>query len=75
MREKKRIDLIVGASHTWKTVLAQKLLRKYKYSYYSTDLLKIEVIGGGNIKLTLEYDDKLEIYRKINEDFGKTLRA
>lgn len=75
MREKKRIDLIVGPSHTWKNVLAQKLLRKYKYSYLSIDLLKMGLIRSGNTKLTPEDDKELEIYRKINEDFEKTLRA
>ena len=28
------IVLITGASHTGKTLLAQKLLEKYKYPYY-----------------------------------------
>ncbi len=28
------IILITGASHTGKTVLAQKLLEKYKYPYF-----------------------------------------
>ena len=30
------IILITGASHTGKTLLAQKLLEKYKYPYLST---------------------------------------
>lgn len=35
------IILIAGASHTGKTVLAQKLLEKYKYPYLSIDHLKM----------------------------------
>ncbi len=31
--EKKMIILITGASHTGKTLLAQKMLEKYKYPY------------------------------------------
>ena len=34
------IILITGASHTGKTVLAQKLLEKYKYPYISIEHLK-----------------------------------
>ena len=37
------IVLITGASHTGKTVLAQKLLEKYKYPYLSIDHLKEEL--------------------------------
>ena len=35
------IILIAGASHTGKTVLAQKLLEKYKYPYLSIDHFKM----------------------------------
>ena len=35
------IILITGASHTGKTVLAQKLLQKYQYPYLSIDHLKM----------------------------------
>ena len=31
------IILITGASHTGKTLLAQKMLEKYKYPYLSID--------------------------------------
>lgn len=34
------IVLITGASHTGKTLLAQKLLEKYQYPYLSIDHLK-----------------------------------
>ena len=46
------IVLITGASHTGKTVLAQKLLEKYKYPYLSIDHLKMGLIRSGNTELT-----------------------
>ena len=46
------IVLITGASHTGKTVLAQKLLEKYKYPYLSIDHLKMGLIRSGNTSLT-----------------------
>lgn len=46
------IILIAGASHTGKTVLAQKLLEKYKYPYLSIDHLKMGLIRSGNTELT-----------------------
>lgn len=46
------IILITGASHTGKTVLAQKLLEKYKYPYLSIDHLKMGLIRSGNTTLT-----------------------
>ena len=52
------IILITGASHTGKTVLAQKLLEKYKYSYLSIDHLKMGLIRSGNSELTPMSDDK-----------------
>ena len=51
------IILITGASHTGKTVLAQKLLEKYKYPYLSIDHLKMGLIRSGNTELT-PCDDK-----------------
>ena len=52
------IVLITGASHTGKTALAQKLLEKYKYPYFSIDHLKMGLIRSGNTKLTPMSDDK-----------------
>lgn len=40
------IFLIGGESHTGKTLLAQKLLEKYFYSYLSLDHLKMGLIKG-----------------------------
>lgn len=51
------IILITGASHTGKTVFAQKLLEKYKYPYLSIDHLKMGLIRSGNTELTPMSDD------------------
>ena len=51
------IILIAGASHTGKTVLAQKLLEKYGYPYLSIDHLKMGLIRSGNTALTPMSDD------------------
>ncbi len=56
------IILITGASHTGKTLLAQKLLETYQYPYLSIDLLKMGLIRSGNTELTPEDDGKLEVY-------------
>lgn len=53
------IILITGASHTGKTLLAQRLLEKYKYPYLSIDHLKMGLIRSGNTKLTPEDDEAL----------------
>lgn len=46
------IVLITGASHTGKTLLAQRLLEKYKFPYLSIDHLKMGLIRSGNTALT-----------------------
>ena len=56
------VILITGASHTGKTVLAQKLLEKHKYPYLSIDHLKMGLIRSGYTKLTPEDDGKLTEY-------------
>ena len=56
------IILISGASHTGKTLLAQKLLEKYKYPILSIDLLKMGLTRSNNTSLTPEDDEKLEEY-------------
>jgi len=56
------IILITGASHTGKTVLAQKLLEKYKYPYLSIDHLKMGLIRSGYTNLTPEDDQELTDY-------------
>lgn len=56
------IILITGASHTGKTLLAQRMLEKYKYPYVSIDHIKMGLIRSGNTELTPEDDDKLTQY-------------
>ena len=51
------VILITGASHTGKTNLAQKLLKKYNYPYLSIDHLKMGLIRSGNTTLTPLSDD------------------
>lgn len=51
------IYLIAGASHTGKTVLAQKLLEKYGVPYLSIDHLKMGLIRSKNTELTPLSDD------------------
>nr|MBQ6241285.1 AAA family ATPase [Lachnospiraceae bacterium] len=56
------IILITGASHTGKTLLAQRMLEKYQYPYLSVDHLKMGLIRSGNTDLTPEDDDALTDY-------------
>ena len=63
------IIIVTGASHSGKTVLAQRMLEKYKYPYLSIDHLKMGLIRmkmglirSGNTDLTPEDDDELEGY-------------
>lgn len=52
------VILIAGASHTGKTLLAQRLLEKYHYPYLSIDHLKMGLIRSGNTRLAPEDDDQ-----------------
>ena len=56
------IILIGGASHTGKTLLAQRLLEKYHYPYLSIDHLKMGLIRSGYSDLTPMDDDWLTEY-------------
>ena len=56
------IILITGASHTGKTLLAQRMLEKYSYPYLSIDHLKMGLIRSGSTPLTPEDDDELVGY-------------
>lgn len=51
------VILIGGASHTGKTMLAQRLLERYRYPYLSIDHLKMGLIRSGYTDLTPEDDD------------------
>ena len=56
------ILILTGASHTGKTLLAQKLMEKYKYPYLSIDHLKMGLIRSGYTTLTPEDDEELTDY-------------
>ena len=56
------IILITGASHTGKTLLAQRMLERYRYPYLSIDHLKMGLIRSGQTKLTPADDDALTAY-------------
>ena len=57
------IILLAGASHTGKTLLAQRLLEKYGFPTLSIDHLKMGLIRSGQTSLTPEDDDeKLTAY-------------
>ena len=56
------IILITGASHTGKTVLAQRLLEKMKIPYLSIDHLKMGLVRSGQTDLTPEDDEALTAY-------------
>lgn len=56
------IVLITGTTHTGKTVLAQKLLEKYKFPYLSIDHLKMGLIKSNQTTLSATDDEKLTPY-------------
>lgn len=56
------VVLITGASHTGKTVLAQKLLETYGYPYFSLDHLKMGLIRSGYVTMTPFDDDAMTAY-------------
>lgn len=56
------IILIAGSSHTGKTLMAQKLLEKYKFPYLSIDHLKMGLIRSGKTTLTPNDNNELTAY-------------
>lgn len=56
------VILIAGATHTGKTVYAQKLLEKYQYPYLSMDHLKMGLIRSRQTQLTPMDDEELTHY-------------
>ena len=56
------IILIAGTTHTGKTVLAQKLLEKYKFPYLSIDHLKMGLIRSNQTAISVTDDEKLTPY-------------
>lgn len=67
------IILITGASHTGKTLLAQKFIDEYGYSCLSQDLMKMGLIRSGQTSLTPEDDCELVPYLwSITKEIIKT---
>ena len=56
------VILITGATHTGKTMLAQRMLERYGYPYLSIDHLKMGLIRSGQTDLSVEDDDALTAY-------------
>lgn len=56
------VILIAGASHTGKTILAQRLLERYWFPYLSIDHLKMGLIRSGQTGLTPKDDGALTHY-------------
>jgi gluconate kinase len=56
------VILITGASHTGKTLLAQRLIEKIKFPCLSVDILKMGLIRSGQTKLTPTDDETLTNY-------------
>ena len=56
------VILIGGASHTGKTLLAQRLLETHHWPYLSLDHLKMGLIRSGQTDLTVFDDDKMTGY-------------
>ncbi len=56
------IIILSGASHTGKTLLAQKFLERYHYPVLSQDLLKMGLIRSGKTSLTPEDDREMTPY-------------
>ena len=56
------IFLITGATHTGKTLLAQRLLEKYHYPYLSMDHIKMGLIRSGLTTLTPYDDDEMTAF-------------
>ena len=60
--KRSRVILITGATHTGKTLLAQRLLERYGWPYLCIDHLKMGLIRSGQTELTPEDDEKLTDY-------------
>lgn len=67
------IILIGGASHTGKTLLADKLVKKYGYACVSQDLLKMGLIRSGNTDIDVRDTEALRPYLwNITKEIVKT---
>ena len=63
------VILIGGSSHVGKTLLAQKLLEKYKYPCTSLDHLKMGLIRSGMTELTVndDYEMRYFLWKPVSE--------
>ena len=67
------IILIGGASHTGKTLLADKLVKKYGYACISQDLLKMGLLRSGNSNISVNDTESLRPYLwNITKEIVKT---
>lgn len=66
------ILFIAGTTHTGKTALAQRLLEKYAYPYFSIDHLKMGLVRSGNTELTPCSEDLTEYLWPIVAEMAKT---
>jgi len=67
------IILITGASHTGKTLLAQRLLERFQFPYLSIDHLKMGLIRSSQTNLTPSDDEQLTPYLwNITKEIIKT---
>ena len=68
------ITLLTGASHTGKTLLAQRILEMKHIDYMSLDHLKMGLIRSGYNNLTAEDDDAITDYLwPITREMIKTI--
>lgn len=56
------IVIIAGTTHTGKTLLAQRLLERYKFPYLSIDHLKMGLIRSNQTTISVSDDEKLTPY-------------
>ncbi len=56
------VILITGATHTGKTMLAQRMLERYRFPCFSMDHLKMGLIRSGYTDLTPEDDEDMTAY-------------
>lgn len=67
------IIMISGASHTGKTLLANKLVKKYGFACISQDLVKMGLIRSGNTEISPKDTDALRPYLwNITKEIVKT---
>lgn len=56
------VIIITGATHTGKTLLAQRIMEEYHIPYFSMDHLKMGLIRSQNTNISVDDDEKLTNY-------------